>query len=464
LQSLKNNNQNKQLFTKTNSESISQFIKSVSVRNQNTAKQYYLRLLLFEKFLDIEYGIKADKLIQQLKDKELDPYNILNDFCLFLQNNYNISTITFRDKITTVKTFLEYNDIEISPRKFKVKVRYPKTVFRHKEAIDKEDIIKILNGCSDLRLKTYVMLLASTGLRATEGLSIRLKDLDLESNPGKLIIRGEFTKTKIDRYVFLTQELVQQLKIFIDYKYRKRRICYLDNSTEKDKKTITEYRIPEKNVNDLIFSVYQIDKSRPETLYFHLVAAFAKTLDRIGMGAREDGGNEARRKITLHSLRRFVKSTISDLGYSDYSEWFIGHSGSTYWRKKDSEKAEIFKKIEPYLTFLNVPQLERQGADLQTKIEKLEDINQLLRNKYNEKEEQIKKLEESVSFLSDRFNAFLLSQPTNKILYDDENNKGSGMVKGIELKPELNNKASGEVVIPSSTSTNNNSRTNNKKK
>ncbi|MGC1928509.1 MAG: hypothetical protein WA667_06000 [Candidatus Nitrosopolaris sp.] len=64
---------------------------------------------------------------------------------------------------------------------------------------------------------------------------------------------------------------------------------------------------------------------------------------------------------TLHSLRRFVKTTISDLGY--FSEWFIGHSGSTYWTKKDLEKAEIFRKIEPYLTFLNVHQLERQGAE-----------------------------------------------------------------------------------------------------
>ena len=82
------------------------------------------------------------------------------------------------------------------------------------------------------------------------------------------------------------------------------------------------------------------------------------------MGSREDG-NEIRREITLHSFRRFVKTTISDLGYADYSEWFISHAGSTYWRKKDSEKVEIFKKIEPYLTFLNVPQLERQGADLQ---------------------------------------------------------------------------------------------------
>ena len=64
------------------------------------------------------------------------------------------------------------------------------------------------------------------------------------------------------------------------------------------------------------------------------------------MGNREDE-NQLRRKITLYSFRRFVKSTISDLGYTDYSEFFIGHSGSTYWRKKDNEKAEIFQKIDP---------------------------------------------------------------------------------------------------------------------
>ena len=119
------------------------------------------------------------------------------------------------------------------------------------------------------------------------------------------------------------------------------------------------------------------------------------------MGSREDG-NEARREITLHSFRRFVKTTISDLGYSDYSEWFIGHAGSTYWRKKDSEKAEIFKKIEPYLTFLNVPQLERQGADLQTKIEELQLINQSLRENDKVKEDALAHLSDQLLVLSER--------------------------------------------------------------
>lgn len=69
-------------------------------------------------------------------------------------------------------------------------------------------------------------------------------------------------------------------------------------------------------------------------------------------------GKERRRQITLHSFRRYVKTTISDLGYAD-SEYFMGHSGSTYWRKKDLEKAQVSLKIESYLTFLNVHQLER---------------------------------------------------------------------------------------------------------
>jgi hypothetical protein len=135
-----------------------------------------------------------------------------------------------------------------------------------------------------------------------------------------------------------------------------------------------------------------------------LAAIFAKTLDRTGMGSREDG-NENRREITLHSFRRFVKITISDLGYADYSEWFIGHSGSTYWRKKDNEKAEIYKKIEPYLTFLNIQQLNRQGADLETKIEELQDINQVLREKDKMKEDVIANLSDKLIMLSERLDA-----------------------------------------------------------
>ena len=188
-----------------------------------------------------------------------------------------------KNRVITVKNFLEFNDVDISPRKFKLKVKFPKNIRRIKEALDKNDITNILNSCSDIKLKTYVMLLASTGMRAVEALSIRIKDIYFESSPAKITIRGEHTKTKEDRYVFLTRETVEQIKKWIDYKYRKRRICYKD---EKTGKSVEEYRIPQKNVNDFLFSVKGPYKNsfnssnRLKNFYNTLVLQFQKTLDR----------------------------------------------------------------------------------------------------------------------------------------------------------------------------------------
>ena len=167
-------------------------------------------------------------------------------------------------------------------------------------------------------------------------------------------------------------------------------------------KQLQNIRSPVKKDTDLIFAVYQdVEKPNYLWLYEDLLKSFQRMLDRMGKGAREDG-NERRRQITLHSFRRFVKTTISDLGYADYSEYFIGHSGSTYWRKKDSEKAEIFRKIEPYLTFLNVHQLERQGADIQTKVEELEQLNQSMRDRDKMKDDAIAHLSDQLVAITGR--------------------------------------------------------------
>ncbi len=136
----------------------------------------------------------------------------------------------------------------------------------------------------------------------------------------------------------------------------------------------------------------------------------------MGKGEREDN-NERRRQITLHSFRRFVKTTISDLGYGDYSEYFIGHSGSTYYRKKESEKAEIFKKIEPYLTFLNVYQLERQGADIQSKIEELEYLNQTFRERDKTKDDSISMLADQLVLVTERLKELERNQQHKQFQY-----------------------------------------------
>ncbi|NAL77845.1 tyrosine-type recombinase/integrase [Nitrososphaera sp. AFS] len=384
---------------------MDRYIMNVRAMNKKTAYEYYFRLANFQDFVNFVYNTNTlDNLITKIKEGSQDPYDVLSSYVSYLQTNFNVSSSTIKHRIITAKNFLEYYDVDISPRKFKLKVKVPKVVKKNKEALSKQDVTDILNTCSEIRLKTYAMLLAATGFRAVEGLSIRIKDLHLESRPAKIFVRGEYTKTKTDRYAFLTEEVVNQLKQWLEYKYRTRRVCRKDiDPLGRITKTISEYVTPKRNDNDLVFAVYQDrEHPNPKMLYFDLATSFGKTLDRMGKGAREESNNNRRREITLHSFRRFTKTTISDLGYADFSEWFIGHSGSTYWTRKDSEKAEIFRKVEPYLTFLNIPQLERQGADIQSKVEELELLNQSLRSRDKLKDDAISQLSDQLVALSTR--------------------------------------------------------------
>jgi TolA-binding protein len=54
------------------------------------------------------------------------------------------------------------------------------------------------------------------------------------------------------------------------------------------------------------------------------------------------------------------------------------------------------------LTFLSVHQLERQGADIQTKVEELEDLNQSLRQRDKVKDDAIAQLSDQLVALSAR--------------------------------------------------------------
>jgi integrase len=361
--------------------SLLRYVRNVQTMSQSTSYQYHARLTNFKTFVSSKYETAVDDILKKINQGLVNPYELLSDYSAYLLNgSNNISSLTLKQRVITVKNFLEYYDVDLSPRKFKLKVKLPKVVRKHKEALSKQDIVDILNACSDIRLKTYVMFLAAVGCRAIEALSLRYADLDLNSSPAKVYFKGEYTKTKVDRYAFLTGELVRQLSSWLEYKHRSRRICYKDT---RNGKTQTEYRTLAKDPNHLIFAVNSGSPNTnpdPQNIYFSISNDFAKTLDRMGRGAYEDN-NRRRRKITLHSCRRFTFGTISDLGYSDYASWFIGHIGSTYYRKTSKEKEEIFRKIEPSLTFLDFPSIERKGADFQSKIDVLEQENLALRQR-----------------------------------------------------------------------------------
>ena len=150
------------------------YTRNVCTMNESTAYQYLSRLNDFKEFITKEYQLGIDNLLIKIKNGSQDAYDLLNGYAAYLMND-NITALTLKQRIVTVKNFLEYHDVDISPRKFKIKVKLPRVVRKKKEALSKEDVTDILNICDNLRLRIYVMLLASTGMRAVDALSIRPK-------------------------------------------------------------------------------------------------------------------------------------------------------------------------------------------------------------------------------------------------------------------------------------------------
>ena len=268
---------------------VTKYIDNVKSMNSSSARLYRSRLNNFSDFVYTTYGKRVDWIIDELlnggKNEKMipSPYDMLSAYTAHLTGR--VAAYTIKQNIITVKNFLEYCDIEISPKKFKLKVKLPKSVKKDKQPLSKEDIVDILNACSSIRLKTYVMLLAATGMRATEVISIRRCDFDDDSNPPRLFIRGEYTKTRTDRFVFLTKEMSRQLKSWLEYKYRTRRVCFYNNFTGK---SISEYRTPLKIEGDLLFSMNPSSKGYSSvsimSLYRGLISAFGKTLECLGKG------------------------------------------------------------------------------------------------------------------------------------------------------------------------------------
>ena len=347
------------------SQLIEDYIRVIAIDSPSTAIQYRQRLNAFAKYLpNTKFHTTIDGFVNDQKTtKQLDVYTVLAEYHIYLKTT-NIAKNTIAGNIMTCKTFLEYHNIPISNIQFRLKVRAKKQKLVEIDALSQNMVRKIILGCQTPRLQAYIVMLAATGMRAVETLSIRYKDIDLEGGTAK--VRAEFTKTKVDRTVFLTKECVSRLKIWKDYRERKRRV--IDNRNGK-------IRYITKPIEDdaLFFTSGRWRTVKdPHNLYNQLAEEFGQVLDRIGLSKRQENkGN--RHSITLHSFRRHVKTTISDLGYSDYSEWFIGHSHSTYYRKPQSEKLELFCKIEPYLTYLDYSELEAKGADFETKLQEKDD-------------------------------------------------------------------------------------------
>ena len=323
----------------------------------------------FQRFLSQTTSYNLETILKPLAENEINPYELLDGFVSYLQTS-NLSPLSIELYVASIRSYFAFNDVDIIPSKFKRKVKMPKSYREDEEPLDVNDIRKILLNCNNRRLKVYLLLLASGGMRALEGLAIRLSDIDFSVNPTKIRIRKEFAKTRTSRDIYISDEATYYLKQWIDWKYRDKGNNPSSNS---------------RSHNDLIFSIYSIKGvSKPRTIYIKALKEFQNLLTIVGMDERKEEGIHKRRKITLHSFRRFVKTVISDQTNQDYSEWFLGHSKSPYYTKKEPERREIYAtKCMKYLTFLDYTTLEARGKSIEANLQEKDREIAGLKQKYD---------------------------------------------------------------------------------
>ena len=353
------------------------FLDSIARNSLKSKRSYSSGISLLQSFLDAEeqkqqyQHCNCETILRPLLENKVNIYELLDTFVSYvLATKPEITPKSLALYLTAIRSYFAFYDIDVIPSKFRRKVKVPKLYREDEEPLDANDIRKLLLNCNNRRLKSYLLILISAGMRAVEAAAIRLKDIDFSTSPTKIRIRKEYAKTRMARYVYISDEATQYLNQWINWKYRQRG----EGSS-----------IRASNPEDLVFSIYSINENpNPSNLYVKLLQEFQKLLTVTGMAERKESGIQKRRKITLHSLRRFCKSVISNQVNQDYSEWFLGHSKSPYYTLKEAEGRTIYAtKVMKYLTFLDYSTLETTGKNIEAKLQEKDKEIQSIRQKYD---------------------------------------------------------------------------------
>ena len=350
---------------------VNRFLNSKS-RNSNRTKVIYgYALEHFETFLKGEYkDYNIETILTAIQEKKVDVYQLLDDFVGYLtkrqdanNGNTGLSSKSIQVYIVGIRSYLEANDIEISSSKFKKRVTIPKTPKGIPEPIDASDIRTILQACNNERLKVFLLVLASSGMRSIEALTLRNSDIDFSSSPTKVHIRPENSKTNQENYVYISDEASKELKGYIDSK----------DNTKPDR---------------LVFSY---ENGTDSKIYLDLYRAihlfFTRTLKKIEMNKRRDGTK--RRTINFHSFRAFVYTTATRTKGQDFANWLLGHSNSTYWREKEETKRKDYLEIMRYLTFLDYSVLDAAVKSTEAQLKQQEKQIQIERNQMQNMREEM---------------------------------------------------------------------------
>jgi integrase len=203
--------------------------------------------------------------------------------------------------------------------------------------MDVETIRTILQHL-DVKGRALVLVLASSGMRMNEALSVTLDDIDLRSKPACLTVRGETSKTGDTRITFISTEASQAVNEWL-----KVRGDYIRSSAKRNNGLVKSGRGAEKSSDDdgRLFPFSDQNAS----------AIWDTALVNAGLLSRDKTTN--RKQLHYHQFRKFFISQLALVVSKEIAEMLAGHNGyltGAYRRYTKKQLAEEYLKGEHVLT------------------------------------------------------------------------------------------------------------------
>jgi integrase len=417
-----------------------------SIHSEETKRTYTKYLKFFLKFCNF------NEFEQLLEMPDVDKYDCISDFLIYLKEERKISHASIKTNYAAIKKFFKVNNVILQwdqLTRFTGRGQNGKAI--EDRTYTKDEIVKLLDH-ADLRMKVVVLTLLSSGMRIGGLAELKVKDLEY-------IEKYRFYKITVysydlsEKYItFCTPECSSIINKYLEYRkqigdtikpdspliYRK--ITRIDGTTKKGV-LVTNLFDEHISSNSLQQSVTRLQRKS-------MIVSIQKEKDH------SKKSRIRKEMMRCHAFRKIFDTTCIENNVNHYvKEKLLGHKTKlgldvNYFRPTETHLLNEYLKVINDLTINDENRLSKQVQELK---EKNEDKDYVIKGKLQEKDQEINDLKRSMEFLTNRFNAFLLSQPGNNILYDDNGQSGK-RIKGIEMdSSKLNNKAVG-TIIPSSNS------------
>jgi integrase len=329
-----------------------------SIKSDVTRKIYDYNLRLFMEFCGID---EFEKLIGQ--QNQIIPY-------LMSLRERKLSYNSISTRLNAIYHFYDMNDISLNKKKIKMfKGEYTRKVVDR--AYSHEDIRKILD-VSDLRGKTIVLLMASSGIRIGGLPDIRIRNLEKINNIYKITV---YEGSNSQYFSFCTPECTSYIDAYLEFR--------TNNGENLDKDS---YLVRDQfDISDLE-QIKNLSKGMSISGIESLLSVIL-----LKSGLRTATHNRNRKEIArAHGFRKFFTTQcINSKINPEIREMLLGHKiglASCYYRPTLEDFIQEYSKAIDLLTINEENRLKRQVENLQvekSRIEALELSIKKLEEKYH---------------------------------------------------------------------------------